>query len=557
MIVADAEHLKLFCLLCLILGATSASPTINGSSASNWPATGGSSIYLTGQIGPTDESCTKFKVRAGATAAIVTRWVSETSIAFRTPAAASSRIVFAATSSTSACAETHVPVPRYPVTYLAFTKVTAGQGMGCAITSGGALYCWGCFSGMIKGSWPKWRKPLIGTPPDDSDIKDQYHCNQDDNLPAGPSLPTLVVGMESGVTQVTHLSTWGTIQTKGHMGLVLKSGKVYELFLDTSRGSTQPGFIAARLYQSSTFTGIVSIADSRQGQGAYSCAVRADTSIYCYGSSQTPVNRIENLPNGFVPISVHCSHYFDPQHCCTYNTQGVVYCWGRRSMQGCTVCNRLGDAETDLSKHSDKAVLAGVVSATSIPVASGQPLVVSMDIGYTGTYVVGGDGKIYCWACRNTNSLTLVANAPSGQKYLKVTAYSGAGPPISGASSRICALTSTSRLYCAIVPSGDTPPIGSMLEVTSVRNSQRQVVQLSTTSGVLDVSCSKYFAASAGPYMSCCIIVRSSLGSSAGGVHCTVCTQGPMCHALAAFALLSFDYFLLRFAFFDCMYTSF
>ncbi len=552
MIVADAEHLKLFYLLCLILGASSASLTINGSSASYWPSTGGSSIYLTGDIGPTNESCTKFKVRAGATAAIVTRWVSQTSIAFRTPAAASSRIVFAATSSTSTCAGTEVPVPRYPVTYLAFSKVTAGQGMGCAITSGGALYCWGCFSGMNSAARPLWRNAATG----DIDIQSQYHCSEDANLPAGPSLPVLVVGMESGVTQVTHLSTWDTGRTKAHMGLALKSGKVYELFLDTSRGTTQPGFIAARLFQSSTFTGIIAIADSRQGQSsAYSCAVHADSSIYCcYGSSQTPV-KIQGLPNGFVPISVHCSHYFDSQHCCTYNTEGVVYCWGQRSMQGCTVCNRLGDAETNLNLNSDFAVLAVVVSSTSITVAFGQSLVVSMDIGYTGTYVVGGDGKIYCWACRNTNSLTLIANAPSGQKYLKLTAYSGTGNPPLGSASRICALTSSSRLYCAIVPSGDSFSIGSMREVTSVRNSQRQVVQLSTTSGVLDSSCSKHFAASAGPYMSCCIIVRSSSGSSSGDVHCTVCTQGPCFMHLQS--QLSFDSFPLRFAFFDCMCALF
>jgi hypothetical protein len=538
---ANPEYLKLLCLLCMVLGTTSASVTINGSSAGNWPSTGGSSIFLTGQIGQTNASCARFSARAGGTATAVTRWVSETSIAFRPPSAASSRIVFAATASTLMCTETEVPVPLYPSTHLTFTKVTAGQGMGCAITSEGALYCWGCFSGLAKGNFPDWRiSGSLGV-----DFSDQYHCVNYPQLPAGPSLPTLVAGMESGVTQVTHLSTMSTIKTKEHMGLALKSGKVYELYLDISRGDTTPGFIAARLYQtSSTFAGIfVAVADSRlQQSSAYSCAVRLDSSIYCHGS-QTPsgVNKIQNIPDGFVPVSVHCSHYFDKQHCCTYNSDGVVYCWGWRSMQTCSACNRLGDAETNLNLNSDDAVLAVIVNPMSIPVASGQPLVVSMDIGYAGTYVVGGNGNIYCWACRNTNSLTTVANAPSGQKFLKLTSYQGQ-PVLSLQGSRLCALTNTSRLYCAIVPLGGSNTIGPMFEVLSVRNFQRQEVQLSTRSGVLDVSCSKHFAAAAGPYMSCCIIVRSSFGSKSGDVHCTVRTQGKIFMCTCGICTIFFRY---------------
>jgi hypothetical protein len=512
---ANPEYLKLLCLLCLVLGTTSASVTINGSSASNWPSTGGSSIFLTGQIGQTNVSCARFSARAGGTATVVTRWVSETSIAFRPPSAASSRIVFAATASTLACTETEVPVPLYPTTHLTFTKVTAGQGMGCAITSEGALYCWGCFSGLELGPAPSWRKSSF-------DPSEQYHCVYDPHLPAGPSLPTLVAGMESGVTQVTHLSTWDTAKTKQHMGLALKSGKVYELYLDTSRGSTTPGFIAAKLYETSTFAGIfVAVADSRQGEGTYSCALGANHFVYCYGDRQGPTGLI-TIPGDFRPISVHCSHYFDQQHCCTYNSDGIIYCWGPRSGETCLTCNRLGDSVTDLSSFSAAAVHADIVNSRSIPVASGQPLVVSMDIGYMGTYVVGGDGNIYCWACRkNVPSLLKIATAPAGQKYVKLTVYNSVDRDLG---CRICALTNTSAMYCAVVPLDDRFAVGPMIKVTSVRNSKREVVPL-TSSGVLDVSCSKHFAAGTGPYMSCCIVVRSSSGSSSGAVHCTVRAQ--------------------------------
>jgi hypothetical protein len=506
MMIADAEHLKLFYLLCLILGATSASLTINGSSASNWPSTGGSSIYLTGDIGPTIESCNKFKARAGATAAVVTRWVSQTSIAIRTSAAASSRIVFAATSSTSTCTETEVPVPFYPVTHLAFTKVVAGQGMGCAITSGGALYCWGCFSGAgASPNAPAWRS----NPNRDADVSGVYHCISDTDLPSGPFLPTLVPGMESGVTLVTHLSTMGQHGTKQHMGLALKSGQVYELYLDISKA-----FIACR--KKNSFSGTFTVvADTRQQGTPYACALQG-ASVYCHtdalGSSAA---LISGLPLGFTPVSVHCSHFWsnwDQQHCCTYDSRGVVYCWGKRSSDTCSGCNRLGDQETDITKVSkNAAVHASVVSSASIPVASGQALVVSMEIGYEASYVVGGDGRIYCWSCRNSElSLTKIADPPAGRMYAKLALYH---------TSRFCALTDDSSLYCAMLPSTSTTTLATMIQVTSVRNFKREVVPLA--SGVIDVSCSKNFGAGTG-YQSCCIVVRSSLGSISGAVHCAV-----------------------------------
>jgi hypothetical protein len=508
MMVADAEHLKPFYLLCLIIGATSASLTINGSSASNWPSTGGSSIYLTGDIGPTNESCTKFKARAGATAAVVTRWVSQTSIAFRTPAAASSRIVFAATSSTSTCTETEVPVPLYPVTHLAFTKVVAGQGMGCAITSGGALYCWGCFSGMGPSpNAPAWR--IIPTRV--ADVAEGYHCISDTDVPgtSGPFLPTLVPGMESGVTHVTHLSTMGQYDTKQHMGLALKSGKVYELYLDTSKA-----FIASRIKDSfsGTFTVVADTRQQSQPHG-YACALQG-ASVYCHPNSGAAL--ISGLPGWFTPVSVHCSHYWSgwqSQHCCTYDSSGIVYCWGKREVErDCSGCNRLGDEEPDITKDSlNAAVHASVVSSASILVASGQSLVVSMEIGYEASYVVGGDGRIYCWSCRtSTLSLTKVADPPAGRMYAKLAIYHP---------SRFCALTDDSSLYCAMLPSTSDNALATMIQVTSVRNFKREVVPLA--SGVIDVSCSKNFGAGSG-YQSCCIVVRSSLGSKSGAVHCAV-----------------------------------
>jgi hypothetical protein len=509
--VAIAAHLKLFYLLCLTLEALCAPVTISGSSSSNWPSTGGASIYLTGQIGPTNASCTRFKTRAGGTAAFVTSWISETSIAFRPPSAASSRIVFVATSSTSTCTETEVPVPFYPVTHLAFTKVVAGQGMGCAITSGGALYCWGCFSGMGESvNAPAWRRNLNRG----ADVTGVYHCISDTDLPSGPFLPTLVPGMESGVTLVTHLSTMGQYDTKQHMGLALKSGKVYELYLDTSKD-----FIASRIKNSFSGTFTV-VADTRQQSqpGGYACALQG-ASVYCNPNSGAA--RISGLPDWFTPVSVHCSHFWtswNHQHCCAYDSGGIVYCWGKRSSDDCGGCNRLGELVADITKNSildpgpkGVAVRADVVSNTSIPVASGQSLVVSMEIGYEASYVVGGDGRIYCWSCRTSVlSLTKVADPPLGRKYAKLALYH---------TSRFCALTDDSSLYCAMLPSVSAFTLATMIQVTSVRNFKREVVPLA--SGVIDVSCSKNFGANTG-YQSCCIVVRSSLGSKSGAIHCTV-----------------------------------
>ena len=127
---------------------------VNGSNANNWPSTAESSIDLTCNIGSVNATYARFEVHAVATSAFGSRWASEMSIIFRTPAAACSRIVFNATASTKCTSTTDLSVAVYPVTSLEFTKVAAGQGMGCAITSGGALYCWGCFSGAGIGPAP-------------------------------------------------------------------------------------------------------------------------------------------------------------------------------------------------------------------------------------------------------------------------------------------------------------------------------------------------------------------------------------------------------------------
>ena len=225
------------------------------------------------------------------------------------------------------------------------------------------------------------------------------------------------------------------------------------------------------------------------------------------------------MPVDFIPISVHCSHDWcgwTCQHCCTYNSDGSVYCWGKRD-GGCVACNRLGDTGADLSVTSiNVAVHATIVNSASIPAASGRPLVVSMDIGSVATYVVGGDGSIYCWSCRNSMStLTKFANSPAGQMYTKLATYH---------QERICALTDISSLFCGIVPevSATSSTLATMIQVTSVRNFKRELVPLAiASSGIIDVSCSKNFGANLG-LLSCCIIIRSSLGSNSGTVHCTV-----------------------------------
>jgi len=115
------------------------------------------------------------------------------------------------------------------------------------------------------------------------------------------------------------------------------------------------------------------------------------------------------------------------------------------------------------------------------------------------------------------STLTKVANSPAGQTYTKLAAYD---------QGRICALTDISSLFCGIVPSTGEPSstLANMIQVTSVRNFKRELVPLAiASSGVIDVSCSKNVGANLG-VLSCCIIIRSSLGSNSGTVHCTVRT---------------------------------
>jgi hypothetical protein len=142
-------------------------------------------------------------------------------------------------------------------------------------------------------------------------------------------------------------------QTKLHICLALKSGTVYESYLDTSRGLV---FIASRIKGS--FPGIFTVvADSRQQGNPYACALRG-ASVYCRadddGTGAAPITGLPAKPVDAPSAQVHSA---------ILQTGDLL----ADATLAASVASRLKSARSSLNSKPS-ATIAGQISGLTSPI---------------------------------------------------------------------------------------------------------------------------------------------------------------------------------------------
>jgi alpha-tubulin suppressor-like RCC1 family protein len=272
--------------------------------------------------------------------------------------------------------------------------VAAGAVHTCAVTSDGAVLCWG--DGTVGE---------LG------------------NGSTAPSLlPVGVVGLSSGARAV---SAGGAFSCGiDAMGAVLcwGLGAGGELGNGTSRSEDAPG-------------GVVGLSSGARavcvGQ-AHACAVTATGAVACWGdntfrqlgdgstlSRTAPVGATGDS-SGFVAVA--CGG----DHTCALLASGVLHCWGRN------VEGQLGDGST-----VDR----------SVPVVVDLPPIQSVSAGSLHTCAVTSAGAVKCWGKNDQSQLgdgtTVARNTPAD-----VVGASSGFVAVAAGGSHTCGLTSSGGVAC-------------------------------------------------------------------------------------------------------------
>jgi alpha-tubulin suppressor-like RCC1 family protein len=302
-----------------------------------------------------------------------------------------------------------------------FAAVSAGLIHTCALTIGGAAYCWGLSQTGELGDGTKTESPRL-TPV---------------AVEGGVSFAQISVdGNSCAVTAAGAAHCWGR-NLEGVLGVGTNTGP--------ETCTLGNGFPVPCSSTPVPITGGLSFASVSVG-GAHSCGITAAGAAYCWGLSGGGQLGIgtrtgpETCPRSDIPDVIPCSTTPVPvigglsfaslsaglSHTCGVTTDGVAYCWG----SGGTI----GDGTIDQLPKSSPVRVAGGLSFASVS---------------AGTYHTCGvttAGAAYCWGSNQLGGLgdgteefrqapTLVAGGLS-------FALISAGEHYS------CGVTTTGAAYC-------------------------------------------------------------------------------------------------------------
>lgn len=256
----------------------------------------------------------------------------------------------------AACAQ----APETELVTVPVVQLTAGDAHFCALTSAGAVYCWGQNDKGQLGS----ETPVPCTHRYDM-INEPFACSASPLPVAGLNEP--IVQVAAGMSHTCALTTSGLVYCWGaNDDGQLGDGTTQDRRLPKAV-SGLPGpatFIAAGAHRS--------------------CAVLRDGALYCWGltqndcqptecQAQTEAKPIKGLESGVAQAAVGA------YHACALKNDGTLFCWGNNSF------GQLGDGSTE---------------AAALPVEVDWPCIdspVEIGAGDMHSCAKSAKGAVYCW----------------------------------------------------------------------------------------------------------------------------------------------------------------
>lgn len=321
----------------------------------------------------------------------------------------------------SSAASTQVPVQVRHPSGVTFTAVSAGDSHSCALTSGGAAYCWGYNadyrlgdSTTSMGLMPVQVKGMTGISLASISAGQQHTCGLDgsgqaycwgsnaygqigNNSNAHQKTPVAVqhpsgvtfTSIHAGAMHTCALDTTGQAWCWGYAG----DGAMGTSF---SLGDSVPQAVAQP--SGVTFTSIAT-------EYRHTCGLTSAGQAYCWGLNANGQLGDNTLTRRYSPVAVQqpsgvtfASISTGYGHTCAVTSGGATYCWGWNNR------GQVGDASFTQRKT---------------PVAVSQPAGVSISqIANGGYHTCGRDsiGQTWCWG-RNDysqlgNNSTTDSNVP-------------------------------------------------------------------------------------------------------------------------------------------------
>jgi len=261
-----------------------------------------------------------------------------------------------------------------------FATVSAGGSHTCGLTSAGVAYCWGSnYDGQL-GTGTSIGPHLCGS----------YSCSPTPvAVSGGLHFAQLSTGnsFTCGVTTASVAYCWG-YNGNGQLGVGTTTGP--EICGSGSHCSASPVAVSGGLSIATISAGIYN-----------TCAVTTTGRGYCWGNNDRGQLGNGTTDTSTIPVAVSGSLTFSRLsagdfHTCGLTSVGKAYCWGFNNS------GRLGNGDT-------------TSSTTPVPVSGGL-IFAAMDVGEVTTCAVTRANVAYCWGSNTYgqlgNGTTLASSVP-------------------------------------------------------------------------------------------------------------------------------------------------
>ncbi|WP_099831848.1 MULTISPECIES: RCC1 domain-containing protein [Methylosinus] len=294
--------------------------------------------------------------------------------------------------------------------------IASGDVHSCALTSVGAVKCWGSnVAGQLGAGTPTYHRTPIGVTGLRSGVVaiaggNQHSCalatagavkcwgsnshgQLGDGTTANRATPVAVPSLSSGVVAIT--AGWG------HSCALTKAGAVV-CWGDNSNGQIGDGTTTTRhtpVVVSGLTSGVVAIATGSN----HNCALKGNGAVLCWGSNQDGVLGDRTMTNRTTPVAVPghtrgvVAIALGSDHTCVTISSGVVRCWGSDGL------GQLGDGTFQRRRLAPKPI----PGFTALVRARGHLLTNSLAVG-THAVQASYPGDAAHTPSSGTQSLTVV-----------------------------------------------------------------------------------------------------------------------------------------------------